>query len=65
MPALSFAIPMLWREQANDITDCYFCINTRGFPHKPERFYSQMCLLQYVIGEATTSHDPCLRKDYN
>ena len=32
---MSFAIPMIWREKNNHITDCYFCvINLKGINHK-------------------------------
>ena len=50
---------MLWREQTDDITDCYFCLtNTQRFPQKLERiFFTEMCLLQSVIGKAIMSQD--------
>lgn len=34
-PSMPFAIPMIWREQNNHVTDCYFCMtNVTGFSSK-------------------------------
>ena len=33
--SIGFAVPMVWREQANHVNDCYFCVtNVTGFSSK-------------------------------
>jgi hypothetical protein len=46
--SMSFAIPMLWREQTNRISDCYFCMVP-----PPARFFEEekvdLTLSEYTI----------------
>ncbi|GBN48914.1 hypothetical protein AVEN_150705-1 [Araneus ventricosus] len=45
--SLRFGIPMMWREQQNHTTDCYFCsVDVRGFNIKNKKniFYPKLTL---------------------
>ena len=52
---MPFAIPMIWREQLDHVTDFYFCLtNTRGFSQKNKarivypNLYSAIILLRNI-----------------
>ena len=56
---MPFAIQMVWREQSDHVTDCYFCMtNIRGFFRKKKsKISSPVCKSAIKL----LFHDPGLR----
>ena len=53
---MPFGIPMVWREQSNHITHCYFCMtNIRRFSRKNK---SKISCIVYKSAIKPISHDP-------
>ena len=49
--SLKFGIPMVWREQSNHATDCYFCaIDLTGINKNNRAVSSTRILTQHVVG---------------
>ena len=61
-PTLSFVIPMVWREQKDHVTDCYFCFTgTLGFRHKTRKKIQYPCLQSAIRLLAHSDQLPVLK----
>ena len=55
---MPFAVPMVWREQSDHVTDCYFCMtNIKGFSRKSKSKISYPVCRSAI---KPVSHDPDL-----
>ena len=55
MKKMTFGVPMIWREQADRFTDCYFFLtNIKGFSKKQVKYSN--CRLVVVVVVCFYSH---------